>query len=152
MTRIHNDDIFNQVKSLNLPIGEYAVIGSGVMSAYDIRRHKDIDLVVTQDLYEELKNLGWRTKKIKPDFEVVIFGIAEASPKMITLDNYRPNIESLINEADVINGIAFTKLTDVIDFKRALSREKDINDILLIEDFLKKYPDPHTYFRAWTRC
>ncbi len=148
MTQLHNDDIFNQVKALNLPIGKYAVIGSGVMSAYNIRTHRDIDLVVTQDLYEELKNQGWQTKQIKPDFEVVFFGVAEASPKMVTLDNYQPNIESLINKADIINDVAFTKLTDVIDFKRALGREKDINDILLIEDFLKKYPDPHTYFRA----
>ncbi len=114
--------------------------------------HTDIDLVVTHDLYVQLKNQGWQTKQIKPDFEVVVLGIAEASPKMVTLDNYRPNIEELINKADIINNIAFTKLTDVVDSKRALGREKDINDILLIEDFLKKYPDPHTYFRVGGRC
>jgi hypothetical protein len=151
MTQILKNDIFDQVRSLNLPIRKYAVIGSGVMSAYDIRTHKDIDLVVTQDLYEELKNQGWQIKQIKPDFEVVVSGIVEASSKMVTSDNYRPNIESLINEADVINGIAFTKLTEVADFKRVLGREKDVSDILLIEDFLKKYPDPHTYFRLEKR-
>ncbi len=40
MTQLHNNDIFEQVKSLNLPIGKYAVIGSGVMSAYGIRTHR----------------------------------------------------------------------------------------------------------------
>jgi hypothetical protein len=147
MTQLPNSDIFSQVKSLNLPLGEYAVIGSGVMSAYDIRKHEDIDLVVTQDLYKELKNRGWQSKQIKPDFEVIVLDTAEASPKMITLDNYQPSVELLIKKADIINGIAFTKLTDVLDLKRALGRDKDIHDILLIEDFLEKYPDQHTYFR-----
>lgn len=152
MTHTHKHNIFNEVRSLNLPFGNYAVIGSGVMSAYGIRPHKDIDLVVTQDLYEELKKRGWQIKQVKPDFEVVVFGMTEASPKMVTLDNYKPAIESLIDNADVINDIPFTKLLDVIDFKRALGREKDINDILLIEDFLKKYPDPHAYLRSRERC
>jgi hypothetical protein len=146
MNIVTKNDIFDQVQSLNLPLGKYAVIGSGVMSAYGIRTHRDIDLVVTQDLYKELKKRGWQTKQINSDFEVVISGIAEASPKMVTLDKYQPNIESLIYNADIIDGVAFTKLGDVVDFKKALGREKDINDILLIEDFLKKYPTPHIYF------
>lgn len=146
-TQLPNNDIFSQVKSLNLPLGKYAVIGSGVMSAYNIHKHKDIDLVVTQDLYEELKIRGWQTKQIKLDFEVIVLGISEASYKIVTLDNYQPDVKFLINNADVINEIAFTKLNDVIDFKRALGREKDIQDIILIENFLKKHPQPHTYFK-----
>lgn len=51
-------NIFDHVKSLNLPFGEYVVIGSGVMSAHGIRQHKDVDLLVTPALYETLKKDG----------------------------------------------------------------------------------------------
>lgn len=138
MPPLANNDIFTQVKSLNLPFGEYAVIGSGVMSAYGIRAHRDIDLVITEELFLDLKKNGWKVKQIRPDFEVVVFGIVEASPKMVTLDNYKPDIQKLIKTADNINGVAFTKLTEVIDFKRALGRDKDMKDIEMIEDFLQK--------------
>ncbi len=130
--------IFDQVMTLELPIGEYAVIGSGVMSAYGIRVHNDVDLVVTKELYEELKQKGWKTKMVTPNFEVIENGIFEASPEMITLPNYRPDINSMIKNADIIQNIAFASLNDVIDFKRALGRDKDLVDIQLIQAYLSK--------------
>ncbi len=132
-------NIFDQVKSLNLPFGKYAVIGSGVMSAHNIRVHRDVDLLVTKDLYQELKKRGWKTKSIKPDFEVLVFGDFEASPDMVTLENYKPDISRIIQKADVINDVSFSRLTDVIDFKRALGRDKDLTDISLIEEYLKNH-------------
>lgn len=107
------------------------------MSAHGIRGHQDIDLLVTPDLYDELKQRGWQVKQITADFAVVVCDIFEASPKMMTLPNYKPDIEKLIKTADIINDVAFVKLTDVIDFKRAMGREKDTNDIALIKKYLK---------------
>jgi hypothetical protein len=51
---------------------------------------------------------------------------------MLSLPNYNPDINMLIKNAEIINGLAFTRLTDVIDFKRALGRPKDLVDIDLI--------------------
>lgn len=130
------NSIFNQVADLNLPFGEYAVVGSGVMSAHGIREHKDIDLLVTPRLYEELKAKGWKEKAIRPDFVVVENDIFEASPNMITLPMYQPDVPKLIREADIINGISFVKLEEVINFKRAMGREKDLKDIDLINNYL----------------
>lgn len=131
-----NINIFDQVKFLNLPLGKYAVIGSGVMAAHGIRDYKDIDLLVSPDLYDELRHKGWKEKAVRPDFVVIEKGIFEAGPNIMTLPTYEPDINELIDKADIINGVAFVRLTDVIDFKRAMARPKDLEDIGMVEKYL----------------
>lgn len=130
-------NIFEEVQRLNLPLGEYAVVSSGTMMAHGIREARDIDLLVTPRLYTELKTRGWEAKQLKPTFTVVKNGIAEASPEMIFTGSYRPDIFAIIARAEIINGVVFQTLTDVLDFKRALNRAKDITDIALIAKYLK---------------
>lgn len=48
-------NIIQKVKELNLPDGTFAVVGSGTMEALDIRNTNDIDLVVSPEVYAELK-------------------------------------------------------------------------------------------------
>lgn len=129
-------DIVSQVKELNLPLGQYLVVGSGVMSAHGIRAHNDIDLLVTEELYQDLKKQGWEVVQVKPGLEVVRKDICEASPQMVTLSNYQPNMQDLIARADIINGVAFSSVQDLVDFKTALGREKDLRDIDLIKNYL----------------
>ena len=124
--------IIDQVRSLQLPLGEYAVVGGGVLSAHGIRDHKDIDLLVTPVLYEELKRRGWREYQKKSGHMVLTHGDAEASPAMVCVGAYQPDIRDIIARADIIGGIAFSSLQDAVDFKRALGREKDLRDIELI--------------------
>jgi len=131
--------IINQVKALNLPLGQYVVVGSGAMSVHGIRPHKDIDLLVTPELYDELKQRGWTEEEKKPGFFVVTHGDVEASPKMITVNSYQPDINNVIADADIIDGAAFMKLDELIAFKTALGREKDINDIALIKVYLSRH-------------
>lgn len=113
------------------------MIGSGVMASYGIRDFKDIDLLVTPELYAELKSKGWQEKVVKPGFVVVENGIFEASPQMISTGNYNPDIQKIIRNADIINDVSFMTLDETINFKRALGREKDLRDIELIGNFKK---------------
>jgi hypothetical protein len=129
-------DIVSQVKELNLPLGQYLVVGSGVMSVHGIRAHNDIDLLVTEELYQDLKKQGWEVVQVKPGLEVVRKSIYEASPQMVTLPNYHPNIQDLIARADIINGVAFISVQDLLVFKTSLGREKDLRDIDLIKNYL----------------
>lgn len=130
--------IINQVKALNLPLGQYVVVGSGAMSVHGIRPHKDIDLLVTPELYDELKRRGWQEEEKKPGFFVVHQGDVEASPAMITVNDYRPDIYTVIDNADIIDGAAFMKLDELVLFKTALGREKDLHDLKLITAFLSR--------------
>ena len=48
------------------------------------------------------------------------------------------NVDALIDDADIIEGIRFVKLKDIINLKKIQNREKDIKDIQLIEQYQKR--------------
>lgn len=127
-------DLSGKVKKLNLPIGKFAIFGSGPMGAREIRECKDADIIVTADLFNNLKNnLGWKIKINKYGDECLENGNIEI------WKNWRPgewNIEKLIDDAEIINGLPFVKLGEVLKWKKMMGRDKDIADIQLIKDYL----------------
>ena len=127
--------IFEDVKKLNLPIGQYAVVGSGVMSAYGIRPHHDVDLIVTKNLFVILKNSGWQSVPNRN-------GVLKSGNYEVDADyKYRenqPDHDELIRNAEIIEGVPFIRLSELIKFKTALGRDKDKKDIELIEQYLIK--------------
>ena len=111
-------DIFQKVKSLDFSINKYAVFGGGVLEALNIRKNGDIDLVVTQDIYAELKQKGWReitrpdgTKSIKENN----FDIATN----FNCGGYKASTKYLLKKSTVIRGVPFVKLEEVIKFKKS---------------------------------
>ena len=52
-------NIFERVRRLNLPRGEYIVVG-GSMEAHGLRKAHDVDIVATTTLFEELLYQGWK--------------------------------------------------------------------------------------------
>ena len=129
--------IFEEVRKLDLPIGQYAVVGSGVMSAYGIRQHKDVDLIITISLFEKLKDCGWELSKDKKN--VIKHGNYEADINY-KYGEYQPDSSKLIETAQIINGIPFINLDEVVKFKKALDRDKDRDDIELISNYLMSKP------------
>lgn len=130
------NDIFEKVKSLNIPIGSYTVIGSGSMSAHGIRPHNDIDMLVTQEVFSEFKEKGWKLVKHNENFEVLEKDDFEMSVTMNIFGDYNPDIKESIETSEIINGVAFASLKDTMDFKKSLGREKDLKDIELIKKYL----------------
>lgn len=130
-------NIFEDVKFLNLPIGEYAVVGGGVLAAHGLREHRDVDLVVTKNLYNHLRAIGWSVAEDK--LNVLRMEKYEADSNFHWKE-YQPDITKLIKEADIINGIPFVKLQELLIFKKNLGRKKDLEDIKLIEEYLIKRP------------
>ena len=52
-------NIITKVKKLDLPLGQYVVIGSGIMAQLGLRAANDVDIAVTPDLcarYARLAN------------------------------------------------------------------------------------------------
>jgi|SRR3989344_1073991 len=130
-------DIFKEVKNLNLPFGKYVVVGSGPLVARGIRDFKDIDILVTEDLYEKLsQEEGWIVGSGEAGRKVLMKNIFEID-KVFWCKDYRPDTEELIKNAEIINGIPFLQLPEVVKFKKTLGREKDFNDIKLIDEYLK---------------
>lgn len=52
--------------------------------------------------------------------------------------NYIGDTRYLIESADLIKGFPFIKLEEFIKFKSELGREKDFDDIKLMEEYLAK--------------
>ncbi len=132
------NDIFEKVKSLNLEKGTYTVVGSGSMSAHGIRQHGDIDLLVTNEVFENLKMRGWKEVETIPDFKILLKDDFEVATSMNNIGGYNPNPLDLIDRSVIINEVSFASLEDTIEFKSAMGREKDLKDIELIKEYLDK--------------
>jgi hypothetical protein len=129
-------DIFAQVKALKLPDWQYVVFGAGPLAAHGIRETNDVDLFVTTALYRRLKASGWSEKCTSTGGLYLASGIYEADDTW-EYGEYNPAIEELIGEADVIQGVPFAPLTEVLRWKRAFDRPKNIQDLRLIEEHLR---------------
>jgi hypothetical protein len=134
-----NSDLFDQLRKLKLPIGEYAVFGSGPLGIRNIRYCGDLDLIVKEPLFNKLKTMpGWEYEIFRRDdrqVELIRYGKIEIFKK------WEPgnwNIPKLINEADIIDNLPFVKLEEVRKYKKISGREKDLRDMELIDGYLKK--------------
>ncbi len=116
-----------ELKKLNLPNNEYAVFGSGPLAIRGIRESKDIDIIVKLKLWNMLaKKYPIKNKKIS---------IGSIDITYEKLSPWSGNINNLIDNAEVIDGIRFLTLSDTIKWKKAYGREKDKRDIQLIEKY-----------------
>ena len=52
--------------------------------------------------------------------------------------NYNPAPEEIITKAEMHSGIPFVPLTEVLKWKLAFGRDKDMNDIEIIKEYMDK--------------
>jgi hypothetical protein len=130
-------NIIQKIKELNLPNDQYIVIGSGTMSALGIREANDIDMSVTEELFDKLKKTGeWEEfeKYGRPFLIKDVFDIN----KSLGWEKYSTTVEEVNKSALFIEGIPFMNLDELIKFKDAMGREKDLKDIALIKEYINK--------------
>ncbi len=136
-----NQTKFDAIKALNLPLGQYAIASSGALGIRNLRIINDIDIIVTPKLWDTLaKQYGVTTKD---GFSTIIFpdGIVEAIyNNSFYEDENAHSIKTRIANADIIDGLPFETLADVIYFKQKMGREKDLSDIQLIKTYQKQHP------------
>lgn len=136
-------DIFKKLKELNFPFGQYVVVG-GAMAAHNIREANDLDILVTPKLYTKLLEEGYKQcfceQCLNTSRIILKKDSVDIMPNQI-LGNYLGDTDSLIKNADIINGFPFIQLEEFIKFKRELGREKDFEDIKLMEEYLDKIKD-----------
>ncbi len=134
-------ELIERVKQQNFPAGSYVVFGSGPMVAAGIRAADDIDLVVSEDLYEMLKQQGWH-EGVKPTGESVLeYDVFEAFTEW-TFDGYHRSLAELLPAADIVDGVPFVNLKEVRQWKALLGREKDMQDVQLIDEHMKRNRRP----------
>jgi len=128
--------IIEAVGGLRLPLGKYAVSGGCCLEIHGLRKAEDIDIIALPEIKDLFIRKGFVNNHpekpenyFKGNFEVKFnwdFGF------------YSRPIEEVIREAEIIQGIPFVTLEEILRLKRTWRREKDIQDIKLIEEYLKK--------------
>ncbi len=124
--------LIQELKILDLPIGQFAIHGSGPIGIRGGREIGDLDLVVTDGLWEKLKEKY--SYKSGSDNILVLSENVEAFNEV----QVGPNAQSIIDDADIIDGIRFAKLEHIRLWKEGMRRPKDIHDIEIIDGLLKQ--------------
>ena len=123
-----------RVEALNLPLDQIVVAGSGLLDALGMRRADDVDLVVSEEVFNSLASQGgWKSYTVGRDRAIGQSGI-EAWKTW-----YGKSYDEVSEGATVIDGVRYMNHGQTIAWKRQLGRAKDINDIALLEEYYKHH-------------
>lgn len=128
-------EIITKVKELRLPEESYIVFGSCPMALAGIRESSDIDMLVSDDVFEALRKQGWRILNKGGNDKPLTQEEFEAH-KSWNFSSYQPTLEQLLETATIIEDIPFASLEEVRKWKASSGRPKDLEDIRLIDDYL----------------
>jgi hypothetical protein len=128
-------DVIAEVKKLDLPLGQYVVVGSGILAQLGLREANEVDIAVTPDLHAPLRALEEWEEEERYGRIFLKKGAVEIIPRL-EWEDYPTTAEEAIASATIINGVPFMNLHELLKFKRALGREKDLPDIAMIEEYL----------------
>jgi hypothetical protein len=131
-----NTNLFEKFRELGLPTGKYVIFGSGPMAIRGLKESNDIDAVVLPDVFEKYKNNSeWELTKIESwDVDSLRCGDIEL------LNGWGPglwNVQNIIDKAEIIDGLTFVRLEEVLKWKKMMNREKDKKDVEIIENYLR---------------
>ncbi len=134
-----NQKKFLAIKKLELPIGQYAITGSGPMGIRKLREIGDIDIIVNSELWgilSEKYGVVEENGVIKIVFsEDNIEALGKNSFCKLQKDPNLPSVADRIQQAEIIEGLPFESLDHVVYFKRKMGRDKDLKDIQTIEAY-----------------
>lgn len=133
-------DIFEEVRKLGFSKGNYVVVGSGHLIALGLKEGRDVDIVVTKQLYEKCIKDGWEVLPwTYPGTEGQTYlrkGVVELYLNVSCGDS--PTSEELMQRAVFIKGIPFARLEDILKLKKEYvkTKPKHLSDIKTIQNYL----------------
>ncbi|TDD47947.1 hypothetical protein [Saccharopolyspora elongata] len=124
--------LFQEFSSLAFPGQDYAIFGSGPLFAWGIRSHiSDLDVIARGEAWEMATTLG--TPSPAPsgygDMVQLSGGRIEIFDRWI---DAAWDTDTLIDNAEYIDGLKFVTMAMVVQWKGGSSREKDKRDMDLI--------------------
>ena len=121
--------LFDQIRRLNLPPGDFAIFGSGPLAIRGIIPVcNDLDVLCRRKAWEIVRSMG----KIEflPEYDVTVVTMCEHSLTFGTewgIGDF--DIDQLIDTADIINELPFVQLEHVIRYKKMRFSEKDVQHL-----------------------
>ena len=128
----------DKVKALNLPLDQIIVIGSGILDQLGIRPASDIDLAASSDLMKKLSEESGDWLKKFDDNQRFYFVKDDGSAEV--WDGWEFNGQvvgygELLSQSVEYDGVRFVNLEFLSRWKKWRSREKDVQDVKLIDEW-----------------
>jgi hypothetical protein len=127
---MNKEELIELVKSLNMPNGEYYILSSGCLLLYGLRdKANDLDICITQNLFEEFKNR---------------YNLTDADKNECGFYKISDKVEAVVTgkyafEYDIKDGYPVQKLESILESKRNSERPKDIVDAQNILEYFKNH-------------
>ncbi|MFH1712336.1 MAG: hypothetical protein ABH846_03840 [Patescibacteria group bacterium] len=129
--------LFDIVRKLDLPAGDWVIFGSGPLVAHGIRDHAhDVDILARGTAWEAAKKLGVAVQATMRDHAVRIH-----DDTIEIFDGWSPgewDTDELIDNAVIVDGLPFVQLEQVYKWKKIMGRVKDIKDIKAMDEYFLK--------------
>jgi len=125
-----------ELLALALPGAEYVVVGGAVLALLGIRDTEDIDLVVSERLFADLQDRGWRVKTRPNGKPGLKHGRTEAYLDVNCESFERSSSWLFENAQEVRSGFPVVDLETLAQFKAGYGRPKDLQDLVLIRRHL----------------
>ncbi len=138
---MHHKRVAEIIGGLNLPEGHFVVFGGSTLAIRDIRNANDIDLFITNNLYQKLLKRGWRksSKNIEKQYLInVVDGIEIQAYRTWQKEGWQPNFQEYLQKPEIIRGIPFMPLSEMYLWKVYTARQKDLDDVQLIDKYRSK--------------
>mgnify|MGYP001812000873 FL=1 len=117
--------LFDHLRNLQLPAGDYAVFGSGPLAARGIIPScNDLDVLCRGHAWQMVRALG--TVEYLQQYEVEIVTMLDGAMTFGTrwgIGEFQA--EDLIDSAELIDGLPFVRLEHVLAYKEIRASEKD---------------------------
>jgi len=105
-------EIVAKVKTLDLPENSYIVFGSCPLAAVGLREANDVDMLVDEVVFKDLRRRGWQILQKGPKDNPLVYDVFEAHPNW-DFSQYKPTLKHLLATADIIEGVPFASLAEV---------------------------------------
>ena len=135
-------NIQDELRAIGLDTENSVVIGSGILSALGLRPSADVDVTVDEKDYDRLSNDSRFAKSETHSREILIANSVELGTTWGVLGKVQ-TFADLIQTSVVINNVRYVSLEFLLKVKESWLhdedvRQKDIDDVKLIKDYLAK--------------
>lgn len=129
------EQIISKIKTLDLPDDSYVVFGSCPMAVFGLREANDIDLYVSSQVLQHLRNSDWMELYKAANDTPLVYDVFEAHDNW-NFSSYKPTLDHLRKTCILVDGVPFAALDEVRKWKQASGGDKHLADVALIDKYL----------------
>ena len=138
----HFQRLLKKFDELGLSNEEYVILGSGVLAVRNIRDVQDLDILVLPKTYEKLAE---KYSQYQENDSLVFQGM-DISYKL----KWEFSEADFFQNSEIIDDHRFLSLEKLLEFKQLLWRQKDEEDIILIQKYMSDLVAWNWAQMSWT--